>query len=93
MTAEGVGPVLEAGEIAEAIIAAIREANSGVEVQNRGSYVRVTVSERCVLERRAVERILGRPFRLPGDLEELMPSFSGRISFGVEEVVWSRGGS
>jgi toluene monooxygenase system protein D len=89
--AEGVGPVLEAGEVAEAIVAAIREANPGVSVQSRGSYLRVMAAERCVLERRTVERILGRPFRLPGDLEQLMPSFSGRISFSGEEVVWRRG--
>ena len=89
--AEGVGPVLEAGEVAEAIVAAIREANPGVSIQNRGSYVRVTAAGRCVLERRAVERILGRPFRLPGDLEQLMPAFSGKISFTGEEVVWRRG--
>jgi toluene monooxygenase system protein D len=91
-SAEGVGPVLEAGEVAQAIIAAIRENNPDVDVQNRGSYLRVTASERCVLERRVVERILGRPFRLPGDLEQLMPAFSGRISFSAEEVVWKRGG-
>ena len=89
--AEGVGPVLEAGEVADAIVAAIREANPGASVQDRGSYVRVSVSERCVLERGAVERILGRPFRLPGDLEQLMPAFSGKISFSEDLVVWRLG--
>ena len=92
-TAEGVGPVLEAGEVANAIVAAIRESNSDVEVQNRGSYLRVTVSERCVLPVRVVERILGREFRVPSDLELLMPAFSGKISFSADEVVWRRGGS
>jgi toluene monooxygenase system protein D len=89
---ERVGPVLEAGEVAEAIIAAIRESNPDVIVQDRGSYLRVLTAGRCVLRRTTLERILGRPFRLPSDLELMMPAFSGMISFSADEVVWKCGG-
>jgi toluene monooxygenase system protein D len=84
-----VGPVLEAGEGTLAIIAAIRQQNRDVVVHDRGSYLRVLVPGRCVVTRQAVERALGRPFRLPGDLELLMPSFKGVFSVSEEEAVWA----
>jgi len=88
---ERVGPVLEAGEVASALIAAIREHNPEVEIQDRGAYLRVLVRGRCVLSRQAVERLLGRGFRLPGDLELVMPSFKGAFSVSEEEAVWETG--
>ena len=42
-----VGPVLEAGEVASALIAAIREGNRDVEIVDRGSYLRVLCPQRC----------------------------------------------
>jgi hypothetical protein len=86
-----VGPVLEHGETARAIIAAIRETNADVEVMDRGAYLRVRVPGRCVMAREAVERALGRPFVLPGDLEAVMPSFMGRLHMDEEQAVWAYG--
>jgi toluene monooxygenase system protein D len=83
-----VGPVLQHGETARAIIAAIRESNAGVEVLDRGAYLRVLVPGRCVMPRVAVEQSLGRPFVMPGDLEAVMPSFRGNLSLGDDEAVW-----
>lgn len=83
-----VGPVLEAGEVASAVVTAIREAHPDVEVLDRGAYLRVRVPERCRLARAAVERLLGRPFRLPSDLEVVMPSFEGRLAIDEEGVTW-----
>jgi hypothetical protein len=88
---DGVGPVLEAGEVAEAIVRAIREQNQDVTVHDRGSYLRVVVPGRCVLERAVVERILGRAFALPGDLELAMVSFAGSIRIDANVVVWTNG--
>jgi toluene monooxygenase system protein D len=85
---EEVGPVLEAGEIANAVIAAIRAHNREVEVSDRGAYLRVSVRRRCLLDRRAVEALLGKPFRLPGDLELVMPGFSGRLRIDRDQAVW-----
>jgi hypothetical protein len=86
-----VGPVLEHGETARAIIAAIRETNQNVEVQDRGSYLRVLVPGCCRMPREAVERSLGRPFVMPGDLEAVMPSFRGNLRMDDETAVWKFG--
>jgi toluene monooxygenase system protein D len=84
-----VGPVLETGDAARAVIAAIRELNPGTEVRDRGAYLRVEVPGRCVVTRAAIERLLGRTFLLPGDLELLMPAFKGRFAVSEEQAVWS----
>jgi hypothetical protein len=85
---ERVGPVLEVNEIGHAIVAAIREANPGVEVHDRGGYLRVLAPGRCVVRREAIERMLARPFVLPRDLELVMPAFKGVITIGDEEIEW-----
>ena len=87
--ADSVGPVLVIDEAARAVVAAIRDANRDVVVHDRGGYLRVLVPHRCVVRRVAIERALGRAFRLPGDLELIMPSFKGTIAIGEDEVVWS----
>lgn len=84
-----VGPVLEASDAARAVVAAIRSLNAGAVVEDRGSYLRVLVPDRCRLTREAVEKALGRPFRFPGDLERLMPAFKGMLDLTEEEAVWS----
>jgi toluene monooxygenase system protein D len=86
----GVGPVLEAdGDLVEAIVSAIRENHPDAVVIDRGGYLRVLVPKRCVVRRASVERALGRPFRLPGDLELVMPSFKGAIEITDDQVVWA----
>jgi toluene monooxygenase system protein D len=90
MSEEGprVGPVLEASELGLAVLAAIRRLNALVVVQDRGAYLRVSSPRRCVVTRRAIEHELGRPVRLPGDLELAMPSFQGRLRIDAEGAVW-----
>lgn len=83
-----VGPVLQAGAMAEAIVAAIRELNPEVEVVDRGSYVRVLVPGRCRVTRALVERHAATGFRLPRDLEQVMSSFQGRFFVSPEEARW-----
>jgi hypothetical protein len=83
--------VLECGDLADAIIDAIRERHPSMELEDRASYVRVLVPSRCVLDRAAVERRIGRPFRLPLDLEQVMPSFKGRLKIDAEQAVWAVG--
>lgn len=74
------GPIVQAGEIAEAVIEAVKEDNPGksVVVQERASYVRVGVDGECTIRRRTMEQKLGRPFQMQ-DLEVSMSSFSGQI--------------
>jgi hypothetical protein len=88
---ERVGPVFIRGPVADVLVAAIRASNPGAEVIDRGAYLRVLVPGRCRLVRADVERLLGRSFHLPADLEEVMPSFKGTLVIGDREVVWSTG--
>jgi hypothetical protein len=85
-----VGPVLCAGDTATALIAALREVNHDLVIVDRGAYLRALAPDRCVLDRAAVERELGRPFRLPMDLELVMPSFQGELTVDDDRAVWSR---
>jgi hypothetical protein len=85
---DGVGPVLEMSEVGHAIVAAIRSQQAGVQVQDRGAYLRVLVSERCRVSRSAIERELGRVFELPGDLERVMPSFKGAFHVNDDGATW-----
>ena len=83
-----VGPVLHRGPVTSAVLDAIRAENADVELLDRGAYVRVLVPRRCVVTRAAVEARLGRPFRLPADLEPIMPAFKGRFRVSDDEGVW-----
>lgn len=83
-----VGPVLEAGLLADALIAAIRESNQGVTVLSRGSYNRVLVPGRCGVSRADVEKHLGRTLCFPADLEKIMPSFKGTFSVSEDRAEW-----
>jgi hypothetical protein len=86
-----VGPVLLAGRVADAIIAAIRKQNAGARISARGSYVRVTVSRRCEVHARVIEGLLGEPFQIPSDLERVMPSFRGRLFMSEDVASWEVG--
>ena len=85
---DGVGPVLEVGEVARAIVAAIRSQQADVQVQDRDAYLRVLVPARCHVTRSAIERELGHAFELPGDLERVMPSFKGTFHVTDEGASW-----
>jgi hypothetical protein len=88
-----VGPVLSAGDTATALIAALHEANPALVVVDRGAYLRALAPARCVLERALVEQALGRHFRLPVDLELVMPSFVGVLSIDDDRAVWTYRGA
>jgi hypothetical protein len=83
-----VGPVLTAGEAAAAVLTALRAENAEIDVQDRGSYLRVSCPESCTVTRAAIESELGRPFVLPCDLEAIMPSFAGALEIDAERVSW-----
>jgi hypothetical protein len=90
-----VGPVLEAGPRALAVIDAIRAENAGVEVLDRNSYLRVLCPLRCAVSRTAIERFTGDAFRLPRDLESILLSFKGKFSVSEDRACWEfepRGG-
>jgi toluene monooxygenase system protein D len=84
----GVGPVLQAGPFARALVAAITEENPVAVVQDEGAYLRVMSPGLCVLTRARVEDEFGAPVQFPGDLEVVMPSFAGRMRLTEDEAVW-----
>jgi hypothetical protein len=85
---DGVGPVLQAGTLGRAVLAAVLELNQGVSVVERGAYIRVLVPGKCHITRAAVERNAQAEVRFPGDLESVMPSFKGRFSVSENEASW-----
>ncbi len=89
MPENGVGPILRAGEIADAAISAIQDDNPGkqVIVVDRGDYLRIHTEGRCRLTKSTFEKHLGRSYDL-AMLEIEMPSFSGRLRTRWNEYVW-----
>jgi MmoB/DmpM family len=83
-----VGPVLQAGTVTNAIVAAIKDLNQDVLVVDRGAYVRVLVPQCCVVTRSAIEKHLGRPFRFPGELETVMLAFKGSLHLNQDSAAW-----
>jgi toluene monooxygenase system protein D len=83
-----VGPVLQSGPVANAIIAAIKDLNQDVMVMDRGAYVRVLVPGCCVVTRSAIEEHLGRSFRFPGELETVMSAFKGSLQLNQDDAAW-----
>jgi hypothetical protein len=88
MSETTVGPVLQAGRMADAVIAAIEDLNADATVVDRGAYLRVLVPRRCVVTRERIERYACEPVRFPSDLEAVMSSFKGRLSMTDEEACW-----
>jgi hypothetical protein len=85
---QGVGPVLQAGPVTDAIVSAIRRDNRHVSVIDRGAYLRVLCPDSCVVRRITVEESLRRPFVLPGDLEQVMSSFKGHFHVDEDQARW-----
>ncbi len=84
-----VGPVIRAGNLAEAVIDAIEEDNPGqdVLVLDREDYVRIHTRGACRLTQSSLEKHFGQSYQLAA-LEIDMPSFKGRLKTRTDEYVW-----
>lgn len=83
-----VGPIMQQGDVAEAVkeAAVIDNEGKNVEVIDRSAYIRIQVEGGdCVLRRETIEAELGRPFRM-NELELNLSSFVGRIDTSTEAV-------
>lgn len=82
-----VGPVMRAGDLAEAIVEAARIDNPGKEVfvDDKRAYMRIHTEQEMVLNRATIEAELGRPFRM-NDLEVDLSSFAGQIETADESI-------
>jgi len=87
-TYDRVGPVLQSGPVANAIVAAIKDLNQDVMIVDRGAYLRVLVPRCCVVTRSAIEKHLGRSFRFPGELETVMSAFKGSLQLNQDDAAW-----
>lgn len=84
-----VGPIMQSGEMADLVAEAIAQDNPDAEVHLRdeGSYVHIHTPGRCLLTRRTLSALAGRPVRI-GDVEPHMAFFAGHIATTTDEIVW-----
>ena len=89
-----VGPVVRAGEVAEAVAEAARLDNPDREVTvvDHNAYVRVQCTDECVIRRETMEEALGRPFQMR-ELEVNLASFAGQIETTSDQVRFYHGGA
>lgn len=82
-----VGPVLRAGEVADAVVQAIQEDNPDKEfvIEDRIAYVRIETEDECVIRQDTLSRALGRPIQM-SELEVNLTSFAGRIETSDDQV-------
>ena len=83
-----VGPVLSIGKDTDGFVSAIKRLNADAKVFTRGSYVRIMVPRRCILTSESLELELGRSIRWPAALEQIMPSFKGRLALLEDSAEW-----
>jgi len=85
----GVGPVVNKGEIGEAILDAIKIDNPGksVNIEEHDSYLRIQVEGECLVKFATVSEMLGTEVT-SSDLERNMPSFEGFIRVSSSQLKW-----
>lgn len=82
-----VGPVIRAGDVAQAVVEAAEMDNPGrdVRIEDKVAYVRVSGEGELVLSRASLEECLGRPFRMQ-EIEVNLSSFAGNIEIDSDHV-------
>lgn len=82
-----VGPVMRAGDLAQAVVEAAKLDNPGKEilVDDKRAYIRIHAEQEMILRQATIEEELGRPFRM-NDLEVDLSSFAGQIESGDDSV-------
>ncbi|MBT9160406.1 MAG: Toluene-4-monooxygenase system protein D [Dehalococcoidia bacterium] len=87
-----VGPVIRGfdQEMIDAVIDAAEQDNPGREiiVEDYGGYVRIHADREFCLTEKSMVQMLGRPFHLT-EMEPNLVSFSGRLSSGKKDWVWT----
>ena len=73
------------GEVADAVLEAIREGHDDVKVSELPGYVVVEIPDRVAFSAEAVRSHLGRTDWVMTDLNEVLHAFAGQISTYNEE--------
>ncbi len=81
------GPVMQAGDLADAVIEAAREDNPDKEilVDDHVAYVRIQAEGGLVVQRKTIENHPGRPFEMR-ELERNLSGFAGQIDTHTDYV-------
>jgi len=82
-----VGPVMRAGDIAQAVVEAaeIDNPDKAITVDDKVAYLRIAAEDELVIKRETIEECLGRPFRMQ-ELEINLSSFAGNIEMDTDSV-------
>ena len=82
-----VGPIVRAGEVAQAVAEAMELDNPDKEVivDDKVAYLRISVENECILRKDTMEEVLGRSFEMR-ELEINLASFAGQIETTSEYV-------
>jgi toluene monooxygenase system protein D len=82
-----VGPIVRAGDVAEAVAEAaiIDNPDKEVTVEANGAYSRIYTDGELIITRETLEEELGRPFRMT-ELEINLASFAGRIEVTADHA-------
>ena len=81
------GPVMQAGELADAVVEAAEIDNPDKEiiVDDHIAYLRIQADGELILKRDTVAKCLGRSFEMR-ELEVSLSGFSGQIDYGTDQV-------
>ncbi len=82
-----VGPVMRAGDVAQAAVEAAEMDNPGKEifVEDKIAYLRIAADGELILTRESMEECLGRPFKMQ-EIEINLSSFSGQIDVSSDRA-------
>jgi toluene monooxygenase system protein D len=82
-----VGPVMRAGDVAEAAAEAAEMDNPDKEVtvDDKVAYLRISTESELILTRESMEECLGRPFQMQ-EIEINLSSFSGQIDANSDRI-------
>jgi hypothetical protein len=79
------------GEVADAVLEAIRERNDGVKVSDLPGYIIIEVPDRLEVDAELVREHLGKSEWAMTDLNEIMAAFSGHFeTYNEHDLVLSR---
>jgi toluene monooxygenase system protein D len=81
------GPVMQAGELADAVVEAAEIDNPGKEIfiDDHIAYLRIQADGELILRSETVAECLGRSFEMR-ELEVKLSGFSGQIDYGTDQV-------
>ena len=82
-----VGPVMRAGDVAQAVVEAAEMDNPGKEihVDDKLAYLRISAEDELILTQESIAECLGRAFEMH-ELEINLSSFAGQIESSSHQI-------